>query len=177
MPADLSRAFGGVIVVQHVVGADLPDHEVRMRRHHVALDAAQHRAHGVAADAAVEHAHLGAQALPELDGKPARIAVLGPGGAHALGRGRAQGHDRDGLARLEPRPHMRQRGREARDPARGMAAVGGGAALDPGRGEGRQHERHRPEQQMPTAVEEAWHGETHRTAWAIASARRSPRQA
>ena len=65
-------------VAQHRVAADLPEHQVRLRRKHIAIEARQHVARFLAVDAAVDHGdRQRRKQLLQLDGKAAWIAHRG----------------------------------------------------------------------------------------------------
>ena len=106
-PAALSRAMPSRsrtecgferIVAQHRIGADLPEHQIRMRRKDVALKPRHHLRGLFAVDAAIEHRDVERrETLFQFDRKAARIACRGRTSTCPGGRRRT---DRDNRQRL-----------------------------------------------------------------------------
>ena len=85
-------------VAQHRIGADLPEHQMRLLGNHPGLETGEHVDRLLAVDAAVEHGELlTGEMLAELDLKSARVGRSRRARTGAIGRRGADGHDLDRL--------------------------------------------------------------------------------
>ena len=91
------------IAAKHGVGAELPEHEVRLLGDDVALEAGALVMVGVAVDAAVDHDEaMAGEAIRQLDPQPAGIRALWRACPLAEGRRGADSHDLDRSLRRQP---------------------------------------------------------------------------
>jgi hypothetical protein len=82
-PGGLAR----IEIAQYRVGADLPDHHVRMHVDHLGLQPLHHFRRVLAALAAIDHRNVGARILPaQLRGEPVGIFEFGRRRAVTVGR-------------------------------------------------------------------------------------------
>ena len=79
--------LGRIEIAQHRVGADLPDHQVRMHVDHRGLQPLHHFGRVLAALAAIDHGDVGGRILPvQLRRQPVGIVEFRRGRAVAGGR-------------------------------------------------------------------------------------------
>ena len=97
-------------IAQHRVGADLPDHQIRMQVDDGGLQPLHHFGRVLAALAGIDDGDVGGRIFPaQLRGEPVGIVEVRRGGAVALRRRRSERHDHDRLARDELARDVRQR--------------------------------------------------------------------
>ena len=111
-------------LAKRCVGADLPQHEIRILVGHLGIQAREHLARVLAADTVVDHADVRfREQRLDLDFEPAWIGGLGAARAVTLSGGRADRNNGDRLGERQPFGDALQRPgelRQLRRPAHSM---------------------------------------------------------
>ena len=146
-----------IFAPKDIVAANLPDHQMRPIRQHVAVEPGQRLVNGFAPDALIDHINgAGRAMLAQSQLKPGRIAAGRRTRTDTFGGRRSDGYDHDrrtlgqagnGMQRSRAQLFQR-RGRRATPLRFGMGGAGRGAAAGNQGQESRRHHEKRGDRQL-----------------------------